>query len=52
MIPIPFRSEKQRRYLFKFHPDIAKRWTREGSANSYGSKPQPKVRKLKKRKSA
>lgn len=31
----PFRSEKQRRFLWKFHPDIAKRWTRK-----YGSKPR------------
>jgi hypothetical protein len=45
---MPFLSEKQRRYLFKFHPDIAKRWTREGSANSYGSKPRPKKLKRKK----
>ena len=31
---MPFRSERQRRYLWKFHPDIAKRWSDE-----YGSKP-------------
>ena len=31
---MPFRSEKQRRFLWLKHPDIAKRWTRE-----YGSKP-------------
>lgn len=33
---MPFRSEKQRRYLWMKHPDIAKRWTSE-----YGSKIQP-----------
>ncbi len=33
---MPFRSEKQRRYLWKNHPKIAKDWTDE-----YGSKPQP-----------
>jgi len=26
---MPFKSEKQRRYLWKFHPDIARRWTLE-----------------------
>jgi hypothetical protein len=31
---MPFRSEKQRRYLWMHHPDIARRW-----AHKYGSKP-------------
>jgi len=39
---VPFRSEKQRRYMWKRHPKIAKRWTEE-----YGSKPQPKKAKKK-----
>lgn len=30
---MPFRSEKQRRYMWMNHPDIAKRWTKK-----YGSK--------------
>ena len=34
---MPFRSEKQRRYLWKHEPKIAREWTDE-----YGSKPQPK----------
>ena len=34
---MPFRSAKQRRYMWAKHPEIAKRWTEE-----YGSKPQPK----------
>lgn len=34
---MPFRSEKQRRYLWMEHPEIAKRWAAE-----YGSKPIPK----------
>lgn len=25
---MPFKSIKQRRFLFKFHPDIAKRWAK------------------------
>ena len=33
---MPFRSEKQRRYLWKNHPKIAKDWT-----DAYGSNPQP-----------
>lgn len=31
---MPFRSEKQRRFLWANHPDIARRWT-----NEYGSEP-------------
>lgn len=30
---MPFRSEKQRKYLWAKHPDIARRW-----AHEYGSK--------------
>lgn len=32
---MPFQSEKQRRYLWMHHPEIAKRW-----AHEYGSKPK------------
>jgi len=38
---MPFRSAKQRRYMFARHPRIAKRW-----AKKYGTK----VRRKKKRK--
>jgi hypothetical protein len=31
---MPFRSEKQRRYMWANHPDIAREWT-----DKYGSKP-------------
>lgn len=31
----PFRSERQRRYLWAKHPKIAKRWSRK-----YGKKPR------------
>jgi len=34
---MPFKSEKQRRYLWAKHPDIARRWTKK-----YGSKPKKK----------
>jgi hypothetical protein len=37
---MPFRSAKQRRYMWAKHPHLAKRWTEE-----YGSKPQPKRKK-------
>lgn len=30
---MPFKSEAQRKYLWKFEPEIAKRW-----ADKYGSK--------------
>lgn len=30
---MPFRSEKQRRYMWSKHPSIARRWTKK-----YGSK--------------
>lgn len=33
---MPFKSEKQRRFMFSQHPEIAKRWTKK-----YGSKPMP-----------
>lgn len=39
---MPFKSEKQRRFMWKFFPDIAARWTLK-----YGSKPKPKKKKKK-----
>jgi hypothetical protein len=38
---MPFVSEKQRRFLWINHPDIAKKWS-----DKYGSK--PKFKKMKK----
>lgn len=40
---MPFKSEKQRRYLWKNEPEIAKKWTKK-----YGSKIQKKNKKKKK----
>lgn len=37
---MPFRSEKQRRWLWANRPDIAKKWSAK-----YGTKPRPKKRK-------
>ena len=36
-LEMPFRSEKQRKYLFAKEPAIAKKWTKK-----YGSKIKPK----------
>lgn len=44
---MPFQSEKQRRFLWLKHPDIARRW-----AKKYGSTPEdekPKEEKKRKR---
>ena len=40
---MPFKSEKQRRYLWKNEPKIAREWTK-----AYGSKPVGKKKKKKK----
>ena len=32
---MPFKSEKQRRFLWSKHPEIARRWSKE-----YGSTPE------------
>ena len=39
---MPFRSEKQRKFMWSQHPEIAKRWT-----DKYGSKvvPSKKIKK-------
>jgi len=41
---MPFKSAKQRAYLWAKHPEIAKRWTAE-----HGSKIVPKKKKTLKR---
>ena len=38
---MPFKSEKQRRFLWKFHPEVAREWT-----DKYGSKPVKKYKKV------
>ena len=37
---MPFKSEKQQKYLWKNHPKIAKKWT-----TKYGSKHKKKKKK-------
>ena len=39
---MPFRSVKQRKFMFAKHPQIAKRWAKE-----YGTEPKPKKKKKK-----
>ena len=39
---MPFVSEKQRKYMWKRHPEIAKRWAREGKAYVKGKKKKKK----------
>jgi len=36
---MPFKSEKQKRYLFANEPTLARKW-----ADKYGSKPKPKAK--------
>jgi hypothetical protein len=40
---LPFKSEKQRKYLWKKKPAIARKWTKK-----YGSKPVKKIERRKK----
>jgi hypothetical protein len=44
---MPYRSERQRRFMHAKHPDIAARWDEE-----YGGKIQPKRKKPAKAKEA
>ena len=43
---MPFKSEKQRRYLWVKPPEIARKWTKK-----YGSKPKGKKKGKSKKKS-
>ena len=42
---MPFRSEKQRRFMYSQHPEIAKRWSKD-----YGGKIMAKKKKKKAKK--
>jgi hypothetical protein len=39
---MPFRSDKQRRYMFAAHPRIARRWVREARAKHQAITTRPK----------
>lgn len=43
----PFRSEKQRRYLWMHHPEIAKKWTKEHGSKPVGKKKKKSVLQIK-----
>lgn len=36
---MPFKSEAQRRLMWAKHPEIARRWTKEGKGHVAGKKP-------------
>lgn len=40
---MPFKSEKQRKFMWSQHPEIAKRWESEGKAYVTGRKRRQKV---------
>jgi hypothetical protein len=40
---MPFRSVKQRKYLFMAHPDLANRWAKEYGSAIVPSKKKPRV---------
>ena len=42
---LPFKSAKQRRYLFAKHPGLAKRWARKYGAKVGGGKTKAQKRK-------
>lgn len=41
---MPFKSEKQRRFMFSQHPEIARRWATEGMGFVEGGKKMAKPR--------
>ena len=44
---MPFKSETQRRYLWKNEPQIARGWTEEYGSKSVGKKKKKKKKKKK-----
>ena len=49
---MPFKSKAQQRFMFKMHPEMAKRWAKEtpnmkGLPAKAKAKAKPKVRKVK-----
>jgi hypothetical protein len=45
---IPFQSDKQKRFLYAKHPDIAKRWSEEEKGLSKAKMKKAAKRRLKK----
>lgn len=46
---MPFKSEKQRRFMYAQHPDIAERWTKEAKAKSKKPVQKKAVKRAKRR---
>jgi hypothetical protein len=47
---VPFKSVKQRKFMWAKHPEIAKRWTAEhGSTIKPKAKPKAKAKKKRKK---
>lgn len=49
---MPYKSEKQRRYMYANHPEIAKKYEKEGKSNVDYSKKKPAAEKTVKRAAA
>jgi hypothetical protein len=49
---MPLESKRQQRFMFKFHPDIAKRWAKETDFSKLPEKVSEDDDAKKKRKSA
>ena len=45
---MPFRSKKQRKFMWAKHPDIARRWTKKYGSKVVKSKKKKKKKKKKK----
>ncbi len=45
---MPFQSEKQRRFMYAKHPEIAKRWTEEYGSEIGGDHEKKSKKKAKK----
>lgn len=46
---MPFKSEKQRRFMFSQHPEIARRWAKEGAKDPRKKDGKPPRRPIRKR---
>ncbi len=42
---MPYKSDKQRKFMHAVHPEIAKKWDKETGGKVEKSKPKPKAKK-------
>ena len=47
---MPFKSEKQRRFMWAKHPEIAQRWADEAKGDKKAKKKRPSMEALKRSK--